>query len=116
MLWAGGWFLFFPSAPVIFIHDFISEPNDTLPVVPVRVERLTLAKRLWRGVAEDGTAFGFELSRPLKPEVTVWQTASARYVIAQIPEPVLEIALDFPPCAAAGMTSTPAALSSRLRN
>jgi urease accessory protein len=71
--------------------------------VVIRVDRLTLAKRLWRGTAADGTEFGFELGAPLRPGDVVFQTPCARYVIEQIAEPVIEVALDLPPSAAAGI-------------
>ena len=35
------------------------------PQVRIPVERLTLAKRRWRGVADDGEEFGFDLEAPL---------------------------------------------------
>ncbi len=86
------------------IHAPLSEFDATLPAVELRVERRILAKRLWRGVAADGAEFGFELSAPLKPGDTVCQTAAARYVIEQEPEPVLEIALaGLPASAVAGI-------------
>jgi len=79
-------------------------PATALPVVELRVARRTLAKRLWRGTASDGVEFGFELSSPLKPGDTFHQTMAVRYVIAQEPEPVLEIPLgDLPPSATAGI-------------
>jgi urease accessory protein len=62
-----------------------------------------LAKRLWRGVAEDGTEFGFELREPLKHGDTFWQTSGARYVIAQQEEAVVAISLNLAPSAAAGI-------------
>ena len=71
--------------------------------VAVPVERLKLAKRRWRGAADDGLEFGFELAAPLKEGDTVWQTSIARYVIRQLSEPVLEISLDVAPSAAAGI-------------
>lgn len=77
--------------------------NTGLPCVPLRVERTTIAKRLWRGTAADGTEFGFELEAPLKHNDAVHETASARYVIEQIPESLVEIALDVAPSAAAGI-------------
>jgi urease accessory protein len=77
--------------------------DSSLPEVAVRVERLKLAKRLWRGAADDGLAFGFELNVPLKDGDTVWQTSIARYVIRQLPEAVLEISLEVAPSAAAGI-------------
>lgn len=77
--------------------------DASLPETALRMERHTLAKRLWRGAAEDGTEFGFELSGPLKDGEAFWQTTTARYVIRQHPEPVVEISLDVTPSAAAGI-------------
>lgn len=85
------------------IHGAIHEPQSALLEVTLHVDRHTLAKRRWRGVAADGTEFGFELEAPLKPGETVFQTATARYVIAQIPEPVVAIPLNVAPSAAAGI-------------
>lgn len=79
------------------------DPDLNLPEIRLRVERLKLAKRLWRGVAEDGTEFGFELAYPLKPGATFWQTETSRYVIEQKSEPVLAISLDVTASAAAGI-------------
>ena len=56
-------------------------------------DRLTLAKRRWRGVAEDGREFGFDLEQPLRDGDVICQVAGATYVLAQRPEPVLEIDL-----------------------
>lgn len=66
-----------------------------LPVaaVPIPADRLTLAKRRWRGVAADGREFGFDLERPLADGDAVFATEAAVYRLAQQPEPVLEIAL-----------------------
>ncbi len=85
------------------ISSAISIPDDGLPVIALRVDRITLAKRLWRGTAEDGTDFGFELERPLKHGDAFHATAAARYVINQQPEPVVEVSLDLAPSAAAGI-------------
>jgi urease accessory protein len=85
------------------VQSPLDRPDATLAEIPLRVERITLAKRLWRGVAEDGTEFGFELSAPLKDGDVFWQTAGARFVIRQQPEPVVEISLDLAPSAAAGV-------------
>ena len=81
----------------------LASPDGTLPEIALRADRFTLAKRLWRGTAEDGTEFGFELATPLKPGDTVLQTATARYVVQQAEEPVVEISLDVAPSAAAGI-------------
>ena len=81
----------------------VSEPNADLPQIALAVERTTIAKRLWRGVADDGAEFGFDLSAPLKHGDTVFQNPSARYVVQQKPEPVIEISLAIQPSAAAGI-------------
>lgn len=85
------------------VHAALTSSDGTLPSIALRVDRITLAKRLWRGSAEDGAEFGFELEKPLRHGDTVWQTAAARYVIHQYEEPVVEIALDIQPSAAAGI-------------
>lgn len=85
------------------IHAPLAQPDPALPEVLLPVERVTLAKRLWRGIAADGMEFGFELERPLKHGETFFQSAAARYTIAQQPEPVVEISLALAPSAAAGI-------------
>jgi urease accessory protein len=56
-------------------------------------DRFTLAKRRWRGVASDGTEFGFDLEHPLSDGDVFFQTGTTYYQIEQRPEPVLEIPL-----------------------
>jgi urease accessory protein len=84
------------SAPVL-------SPDLALRANLLTVDRLVLAKRLWRGTAADGTEFGFELEAPLKHGDAFFQSATARYVIEQQPEPVVEIDLAIAPSAAAGI-------------
>jgi urease accessory protein len=60
------------------------------------IDRFTLAKRRWRGAAEDGREFGFDLIAPLHDRAPFFQSSSATYLIAQQPEPVLEIPLSSP--------------------
>ncbi|HVU35261.1 MAG TPA: urease accessory protein UreE [Opitutaceae bacterium] len=85
------------------ISSPVTDIDSTRPEIPVQVDRIQLAKRRWRGHAEDGQEFGFELAAPLKPNDTVFQTPVARYVIHQRPEPVLEVSLAVTPSAAAGI-------------
>ena len=85
------------------VHGPITAPHSALSSVALRVDRITLAKRLWRGTAEDGAEFGFELDTPLKHGDVVHETSVARYVITQQEEPVIEIPLDMQPSAAAGI-------------
>lgn len=75
------------------VQRALADWTRTLPVQRIAVERLTLAKRRWRGVAEDGREFGFDLEAPLADGAAVFQSEGAVYVIAQKYEPVLEIAL-----------------------
>lgn len=88
---------------LILIHTPIAQPRLDLPEIGLRGERLTLAKRRWRGVAEDGAEFGFELAAPLKDGEVFWETSAARYVIRQQPESVVAISLEMAPSAAAGI-------------
>ena len=81
----------------------LATPDPALPESALRVERLTLAKRLWRGIADDGTEFGFELEAPLKHGDTFFQSATARYTVQQQPESVVEVSLEVAPSAAAGI-------------
>jgi len=85
------------------ISQPVAQHDLTLPHVAICVDRLKLAKRLWRGAAIDGVEFGFELEKPLQPGDVVFQTDRACYVIEQAPEALLEISLNVAPSAAAGM-------------
>lgn len=53
--------------------------------------RTTLAKRRWRGVAENGRGFGFDLDEPLGHGAHFFSEGTMYYVLDQIPEEVLEI-------------------------
>jgi len=85
------------------VHTPVAQPDRALVEIAVRADRTTVARRLWRGSAEDGTEFGFELAGPLQDGDTVFQTARARYVLRQHPEAVVEISLDIAAPAAAGI-------------
>ena len=85
------------------IYAPIVSPDLALTGIELTVARLTVAKRIWRGTAADGVEFGFELERPLRHGDTFWQTATARYVIAQQPEAVVEVSLAVAPSAATGI-------------
>ena len=73
------------------IHRALDDWDRTLPSLRVPVERLVLAKRRWRGVAEDGHDFGFDLESPLTDGAVVFQSDAATYILAQKYEPVLEV-------------------------
>lgn len=57
----------------------------------IPVDRLVLAKRRWRGVAEDGAEFGFDLDTPLSDGAAVFASDKAVYFLAQKYEPVIEV-------------------------
>ena len=75
------------------IHHSLTDFAPGRAIVRIPVERLTVAKRRWRGLAEDGTEFGFDLESPLSDGAVVLQSETATYVLAQKYEPVLEVSL-----------------------
>ena len=75
------------------VHAPLSKWEAGGPRVALRVDRLTLAKRRWRGTADDGAEFGFDLAAPLADGAAFFASESAVYCIEQKHEPVLEIAL-----------------------
>ncbi len=89
------------STSLILVRASIDAADPTLPTTAVRVDRQKLARRRWRGKADDGTDFGFELEVALRDGDVVWVTQTARYVIRQSAEPLLEISVALPPDQAA---------------
>ena len=70
------------------------EPGATdLPEVELVADRFKLQKRRWRGQAEDGADFGFELAEPLGHGAFFFESETHRYRIRQTPESVLAIRL-----------------------
>jgi urease accessory protein len=63
------------------------QPHHARLVVP----RTTLAKRRWRGIAEDGKEFGFDLDQALTHGSHFFTDGPKQYVAEQEPEEVLEI-------------------------
>jgi len=79
-------------SPMQLIHHHIHDQGE-LPVILLQVDRLTLAKRRWRGTAEDRVEFGFDLEHHLHDGAAFHQSDIAVYRIAQISEPVLAVHL-----------------------
>ena len=73
------------------VHGEIKIPDDHKPRVELRVDRTTLAKRRWRGVAEDGAEFGFDLEQPIRDGAAFFEGDGHVYTIAQQPEDLYEI-------------------------
>jgi urease accessory protein len=92
-----------PADALHLVHAAVVPGGDARQEITIPVDRLTLAKRLWRGTAADGTEFGFELTTRLQHGDAVHETATARYVVRQAEEPVVEISLEITPSAAAGI-------------
>ena len=68
-----------------------SSPRPATEQVELRVERRIFLKRRWRGVAADGTEFGFDLASRLTHGGVIHQTAEADYIVCQEPEQVYQI-------------------------
>ncbi len=86
--------------------DIIASVADDKPgcndeIVFLLADRVTLAKRRWRGVAQDGREFGFDLDHRLSDGAVFHRESGKCYVISQTPESVLEIALGSDPSRAA---------------
>ena len=82
------------------IHSAVRLPDRAGTRIELTADRQMLAKRRWRGVAEDGTEFGFDLSEPLRDGAVILESEVSHYVLRQAAEPVLEIALEEAPVAA----------------
>ena len=84
------------------VQNMVAECSERPANEQIRlvVERRLFLKRRWRGVAEDGTEFGFDLASRLKSGCVIHQTEQADYVVIQEPEAVYQIALRSPDQAA----------------
>lgn len=76
---------------MIIISHPLENPHSNLATVNLLVDRFKLQKRRWRGKAEDGTEFGFEMDIPLIDGAFFHQTTKHVYRIQQKTELVLEI-------------------------
>lgn len=75
------------------IHQPLPGSPPAASLIRLPVDRLTLAKRRWRGVAEDGAEFGFDLDKSLADGAAFYSSGQGTYIIAQKYEPVLEVSL-----------------------
>ena len=62
-------------------------------VVAISVDRHKLVRRRWRGVATDGTDFGFDVNESLNHGDCIYETDTKSYIIEQVPEDCFLIAL-----------------------
>ena len=77
------------------------QPSRDDEVILLLTDRMTLAKRRWRGLAQDGREFGFDLDHPLSDGAVFHRECGRCYIISQAPESVLEIELGSDPSRAA---------------
>ncbi len=61
--------------------------------VLVQAERRQFLKRRWRGVAQDGTEFGFDLEERLVDGCVIHRADDREYIVRQLPEVVYRIPL-----------------------
>lgn len=73
--------------------------SSTLPKerqVVLATERRQFLKRRWRGIADDGTEFGFDLEDRLTNGCVIFQNDGIDYIVRQLPEIVYQIPFDSP--------------------
>ncbi|MEM9444405.1 MAG: hypothetical protein AAGA18_03555 [Verrucomicrobiota bacterium] len=73
------------------IEKVLEEFDESLEIIPLKVDRHLLQKRRWRKSAEDGEDFAFALDAPLKQGDIFWQGDQVLYRITQEHESVLEV-------------------------
>ena len=80
----------------------IADKSDLPPErqITLTAERRQFLKRRWRGIAEDGTEFGFDLETRLTDGCVIFQERGNDYIVRQLPERVYEIVFESPAQAA----------------
>lgn len=78
---------------MILIQRMLSDSSLRPPPeqVELKVERRLFLKRRWRGVAADGTEFGFDLESRLKHGGVIHHTDEHDYVVKQQAETVYQV-------------------------
>jgi urease accessory protein len=76
------------------VNHMVAESSGRPPGEQVKLvaERRLFLKRRWRGIAEDGEEFGFDLATRLTHGGVFHRTDTTDYVICQEPELVYQIA------------------------
>ncbi len=84
-----------PALPSHIVTRMLAEVStrEGAGQIPLFAERRLFLKRRWRGVAADGTEFGFDLESRLKIGGVIHRTETADYVVWQEPEPVYVVRL-----------------------
>jgi urease accessory protein len=74
-------------------HVHADETQPNVSCILLTASRATLIKRRWRGAAENGKEFGFDLDHPLAHGDCFYMEGAEHYVVEQIPENVLEVSI-----------------------
>ncbi len=84
------------------IHRMIADCSMLAPAnqVVLAAERREFLKRRWRGIAEDGSEFGFDLEARLTDGCLIFQKDGNDYIVRQLPEKVYEVLYENPAQAA----------------
>ncbi len=75
------------------ITQVITSNSESKKRIPLKVDRHKLARRRWRGKAENGEDFGFDLVDPLSHGDCIYEVDTHLYYIEQTPEPCFLIPL-----------------------
>lgn len=62
--------------------------------IVLRAERREFLKRRWRGIADDGAEFGFDLDERLVDGCVIHHRGGFDYIVRQMPETVYRIAFE----------------------
>lgn len=83
------------EAPCLIVTRMVAEDSarPESSQVPLIAERRLFLKRRWRGAAQDGTEFGFDLDSRLHDGCVIYQTELMDYVIRQEHELVYVVRL-----------------------
>ena len=78
---------------MLLIHRILAEASLLPPEqqVVLAAERRQFLKRRWRGTAEDGTEFGFDLESRLIDGGVIFQKGGCDYIVRQVPEIVYQV-------------------------
>jgi urease accessory protein len=89
------------ATPSIIHSALEHKPGEDEQIVLLTADRATLAKKRWRGLAQDGREFGFDLEHTLSDGSVIFREAGRCYVILQAAEPIVTIELGSDPRRAA---------------
>jgi urease accessory protein len=84
------------------IHRMLAAASVLPPdcQIVLHAERRQFLKRRWRGIADDGTEFGFDLDERLVDGCVIHHSAGTDYIVRQTPELVYRIPFQSPAQAA----------------